>query len=165
MAVGMQMAQQARQVLAACEKTPTDAVQLAYDPRNPFDTCPLTFTPIFRCLRSGTLYTPQAFQTGGPRPGRVRQEGVTSGILAWAVVPCVQAVSALKPPPQKLRKLLSVDEVSAGWLQGEPVRGVPLHRGTIPARVQGQDQPGQRHIQDRSRCVGAAVLAHADQIG
>ena len=42
------MAQQARQVLAACEKTPTDAEQLNYDPRNPFDICSLTFTPIYR---------------------------------------------------------------------------------------------------------------------
>lgn len=48
----LQMAQQARQVLAACERTPTDAVQLNYDPRNPFDTCPLTFTPIYRCTVS-----------------------------------------------------------------------------------------------------------------
>ena len=45
---GAQMAQQARQVLAACERTPTDAVQVNYDPRNPFDICPLTFTPIYR---------------------------------------------------------------------------------------------------------------------
>ena len=44
----LQMAQQARQVLAACEKTPTDAEQLNYDPRNPFDICSLTFTPIYR---------------------------------------------------------------------------------------------------------------------
>ena len=42
------MAQQARQVLAACEKTPTDAVTLDYDPRNPFDVCSVTFTPIYR---------------------------------------------------------------------------------------------------------------------
>ena len=44
----MQLAQQARQVLAACEKSPTDAEQLDYDPRNPFDICSLTFTPIYR---------------------------------------------------------------------------------------------------------------------
>ncbi|KAL4423494.1 hypothetical protein ABPG77_003627 [Micractinium sp. CCAP 211/92] len=42
------MAAQARQVLAACEKSPTDAVQLNYDPRNPFDICSITFTPIYR---------------------------------------------------------------------------------------------------------------------
>jgi hypothetical protein len=44
-----QMALQARQVLAACEKTPTDEVPVNYDPRNPFDICCVTFTPIYRC--------------------------------------------------------------------------------------------------------------------
>ena len=44
----VQIAQQARQVLAACERNPKDVVQLNYDPRNPFDICPLTFTPIYR---------------------------------------------------------------------------------------------------------------------
>jgi hypothetical protein len=43
------MALQARQVLAACEKTPTDEVPVNYDPRNPFDICCVTFTPIYRC--------------------------------------------------------------------------------------------------------------------
>ncbi|KAL4859696.1 Coatomer subunit alpha-3 [Chlorella vulgaris] len=42
------MAAQARQVLAACEKNPSDAEQLAYDPRNPFDICSITFTTIYR---------------------------------------------------------------------------------------------------------------------
>jgi len=42
------MAQSARQVLGACEKTPVDEVQVNYDPRNPFDVCTLTFTPIYR---------------------------------------------------------------------------------------------------------------------
>ncbi len=37
-----------RQVLAACERSPADAVELNYDPRNPFDICSLTFTPIYR---------------------------------------------------------------------------------------------------------------------
>lgn len=41
-------ATQARQVLTACEKSPTDAEQLNYDPRNPFDICSLTMTPIYR---------------------------------------------------------------------------------------------------------------------
>lgn len=45
----LQMALQARQVLAACEKTPTDEVPVNYDPRNPFDICCVTFTPIYRC--------------------------------------------------------------------------------------------------------------------
>lgn len=43
-----QIAQQARQVLVACEKTPTDAVPIDYDPLNPFDLCSVTFTPIYR---------------------------------------------------------------------------------------------------------------------
>ena len=42
------MAQQARQVLAACEKSPVDTVVLDYDTRNPFDVCSVTFTPIYR---------------------------------------------------------------------------------------------------------------------
>ena len=42
------MAAQARQVLSACERDPSEAVPLAYDPRNPFDLCSLTFTPIYR---------------------------------------------------------------------------------------------------------------------
>ena len=44
----VQIAAQARQYLAACEKSPTDAVQLNYDPRNPFDLCSITFTPIYK---------------------------------------------------------------------------------------------------------------------
>jgi coatomer protein complex subunit alpha (xenin) len=42
------MAQSARQVLAACEKTPVDETPVNYDPRNPFDICTITFTPIYR---------------------------------------------------------------------------------------------------------------------
>ncbi|WPT11984.1 Coatomer subunit alpha-1 [Picochlorum sp. SENEW3] len=42
------MATQARQVLAACEKNPVDEVQLDYDPRNPFDICSVTFSPIYK---------------------------------------------------------------------------------------------------------------------
>ncbi|GMH39915.1 hypothetical protein BSKO_07819 [Bryopsis sp. KO-2023] len=45
---GPKMGQQARQVLAACEAKPEDAVEINYDPRNPFDVCPLTLTPIYR---------------------------------------------------------------------------------------------------------------------
>lgn len=40
--------EQARQVLTACEKTPTDAHKINYDPRNPFDICSLTFTPVYK---------------------------------------------------------------------------------------------------------------------
>jgi coatomer protein complex subunit alpha (xenin) len=44
----LKIAQQARQVLAACEKNPTDAQELNYDPRNPFVICAETKTPIYR---------------------------------------------------------------------------------------------------------------------
>lgn len=37
-----------RQVLTTCERTPTDAVTIDYDPRNPFDICSITFTPIYK---------------------------------------------------------------------------------------------------------------------
>ena len=42
------MATQAKQVLAACEKNPVDEVQLDYDPRNQFDICSITFSPIYK---------------------------------------------------------------------------------------------------------------------
>ena len=56
------MAQQARQVLAACEKSPSDAVKLDYDPRNPFDVCSVTFTPIYRgaCCASAVTHASSA---------------------------------------------------------------------------------------------------------
>lgn len=41
-------ATQAKQVLAACEKTPRDEVQVAYDARNPFTVCAATLAPIYR---------------------------------------------------------------------------------------------------------------------
>ena len=46
--IGVQMSDSARQLLAVCEKNPSDAVQLNYDARNPFDLCSITFTPIYR---------------------------------------------------------------------------------------------------------------------
>ena len=46
------MSDSARQVLAVCEKNPSDAVQLNYDARNPFDLCSVTFTPIYRSDKS-----------------------------------------------------------------------------------------------------------------
>lgn len=45
-------ATRARQVLAACEQNPEDAQAITYDPRNPFDLCPATFTPIYRGTQS-----------------------------------------------------------------------------------------------------------------
>lgn len=46
------VATRARQVLAACEQDPTDSQSITYDPRNPFDLCPTTFTPIYRGSKS-----------------------------------------------------------------------------------------------------------------
>ncbi|CAK0784913.1 hypothetical protein CVIRNUC_008118 [Coccomyxa viridis] len=40
--------QSAKQVLGVCEQKGTDKLQLDYDPRNPFDICSMTFTPIYR---------------------------------------------------------------------------------------------------------------------
>lgn len=46
---GQKMATAARQVLAACEKSPNDEAPVPnYDARSPFDVCTLTFTPIYR---------------------------------------------------------------------------------------------------------------------
>jgi len=45
---GQKIADQARQVLTACEKAPNDAHRIEYDPRNPFDICSITFTPIYK---------------------------------------------------------------------------------------------------------------------
>uniref|UniRef100_A0A8B9L4E3 Coatomer alpha subunit C-terminal domain-containing protein n=1 Tax=Astyanax mexicanus TaxID=7994 RepID=A0A8B9L4E3_ASTMX len=59
-----EVAQQTRKILAACEKTLTDAHQLNYDPHNPFDLCAASFTPLYRgrpvekCPLSGACYCP-----------------------------------------------------------------------------------------------------------
>jgi coatomer protein complex subunit alpha (xenin) len=59
------VAQQTRKILAACERTPTDAHDLKYDEHNPFDICAATYTPIYRgkpvvkCPLSGTCYLPE----------------------------------------------------------------------------------------------------------
>lgn len=53
-----------RKILAACEKTLTDAHQLNYDPHNPFDLCAASYTPLYRgrpvekCPLSGACYCP-----------------------------------------------------------------------------------------------------------
>uniref|UniRef100_A0A8C7Z4R3 Coatomer subunit alpha n=2 Tax=Percomorphaceae TaxID=1489872 RepID=A0A8C7Z4R3_9TELE len=58
------VAQQTRKILAACEKTLTDAHQLNYDPHNPFDLCAASFVPLYRgrpvekCPLSGACYSP-----------------------------------------------------------------------------------------------------------
>lgn len=53
------------QVLAACEADPVDAEKISYDPRNPFDLCPVSLTPIYRgthsvvCPYSGAKCMPE----------------------------------------------------------------------------------------------------------
>lgn len=51
------VAQQARQVLAACEKSPGDAMEIKYDARNPFVTCAKNFVPIYRGSKDSTCPT------------------------------------------------------------------------------------------------------------
>ncbi|TRY81974.1 hypothetical protein DNTS_030981 [Danionella cerebrum] len=54
-----------RKILAACEKSLTDAHQLNYDPHNPFDICAASYTPLYRgrpvekCPLSGACYCPK----------------------------------------------------------------------------------------------------------
>lgn len=60
-----EVAQQTRKILAACEKSLTDAHQLNYDPHNPFDICAASYTPLYRgrpvekCPLSGACYCPK----------------------------------------------------------------------------------------------------------
>lgn len=60
-----EVAAQTRKILAACEKTPTDAHELKYDEHNPFDICAASYVPIYRgrpvvkCPLSGACYLPQ----------------------------------------------------------------------------------------------------------
>ena len=43
-----EIATQARKVIQLCDASPGDAVPLAYDPRNPFVLCCVSFVPIYR---------------------------------------------------------------------------------------------------------------------
>ncbi|ELT95580.1 hypothetical protein CAPTEDRAFT_156336 [Capitella teleta] len=60
-----EVAQQTRKILAACEKTQTDAIELKYDEHNPFDICAASYVPIYRgkpvvkCPLSGACYLPE----------------------------------------------------------------------------------------------------------
>lgn len=58
-------AQQARQVLSACDQNPTDAVDIDYDPRNPFAPCPATYKPLY----SGTSVTACSYCGAKHDPG------------------------------------------------------------------------------------------------
>jgi len=60
------VAAQAKQLLATCERTSKDEVELAYDARNPFVVCAATLTPIYRghkeaaCPCCGAKHAPSA---------------------------------------------------------------------------------------------------------
>lgn len=59
------VAQQAKKILQACDKTPVDEHQLNYDEHNPFNICARTYTPIYRgkpeekCPFCGATYMPE----------------------------------------------------------------------------------------------------------
>jgi coatomer protein complex subunit alpha (xenin) len=73
------MATQAKQVLAACEKNPVDEVQLDYDPRNPFDICSITFSPIYK----GTAFAEDPYTKAKFKP---ECEGQVSPVGHVAVI-------------------------------------------------------------------------------
>lgn len=60
-----EVAQQARKILQACEKTPTDEHQLLYDEHNPFTICGISYKPIYRgkpeekCSLCAASYLPE----------------------------------------------------------------------------------------------------------
>ncbi|XP_045455561.1 coatomer subunit alpha [Melitaea cinxia] len=60
-----EVAQQARKILQACEKTPTDEHQLLYDEHNPFNICGISYKPIYRgkpeekCSLCGASFMPE----------------------------------------------------------------------------------------------------------
>lgn len=84
------IAQQARQVLLACEKTPSDAVAVDYDARNPFDICTLTFKPIYRgnkyaeCPFTGARFAPECKGQVCPLGGLTRIGDEGTGLVCSA---------------------------------------------------------------------------------
>ncbi|XP_075986901.1 coatomer subunit alpha isoform X2 [Anticarsia gemmatalis] len=60
-----EVAQQARKILQACEKTLTDEHQLLYDEHNPFNICGISYKPIYRgkpeekCPLCGASFLPE----------------------------------------------------------------------------------------------------------
>lgn len=60
-----EVAQQARKILQACEKTLTDEHQLLYDEHNPFNICGISYKPIYRgkpeekCSLCGASFLPE----------------------------------------------------------------------------------------------------------
>ena len=69
-----EVATQTRKVLAACEKNPTDAVELNYDQHNPFDLCASSYVPIYKVWSLthllhgfGKINVPRLPVASGPR--------------------------------------------------------------------------------------------------
>ena len=94
----MKVAQQAKQVLQACERTPGDEVQLDYDSRNPFVVCAGTFVPIYRGTSSVAcpMLRRQVRQRAGGQdvPGVSAREGGSRGVGARRVA--LAAVTRLR---------------------------------------------------------------------
>jgi len=49
---------QAKKIMQACDKSPTDAVELDYDQHNPFSVCAGSYTPIYKGNPSVSLVCP-----------------------------------------------------------------------------------------------------------
>lgn len=84
---GPKIAEQVRGVLATCEKTPTDALKINYDPRNPFDICSLTFSPLYKGSKyvedpyTGARFQPSCEGQLSPLGDFVKIGGDASGLL------------------------------------------------------------------------------------
>ncbi|KXZ51367.1 hypothetical protein GPECTOR_13g856 [Gonium pectorale] len=83
---GSKIAEQARTVLTACEKNPSDAVKVNYDPRN---LCALTFTPIYKGSKyaedpyTGARFTPDCKGQISPLGDFVRIGADGSGLYIY----------------------------------------------------------------------------------
>ena len=130
------MSDTARQFLAVCERNSSDAVELDYDARNPFDLCSITFTPIYRYKAALLMHC-----------------GVVVG-TAMSRVQCIVYCKEqpLVPFPQTLQshKVLYV-------LQREQVCGMPIHWSKIPIAMQWRTQSCWKCCKDRRRCVRVDV--------
>ncbi|GAX83376.1 hypothetical protein CEUSTIGMA_g10801.t1 [Chlamydomonas eustigma] len=84
---GPKIAEQVRGVLATCEKSPTDAIKINYDPRNPFDICSVTFSAIYKGSKyvedpyTGARFQPQCEGQISPLGDFVKIGADASGLL------------------------------------------------------------------------------------
>ena len=148
----LQMSDFARQTLAVCEKNPSDAVQLNYDARNPFDLCSVTFTPIYRytphCLMSVRMSrhcTPQAASSA-------QADTANEQFTLW---PC-QKWESIQQQSQHFTHTLSLSllvcmsrcDITTA-VQREQVCRVSLHGGKVPATVHRRAEPCWKCCKDR----------------